>query len=128
MTQIETANAPKAIGPYSQAIKAGSFLFVSGQIPLNPKTGELVERTIQAQTLQVLDNIEAILQAAGLTFDHVVKTEVYLKDMQDFKEMNILYSARFQSSAKPARQAMQVAKLPMDALIEISCIAFYDKI
>lgn len=127
MKKVETENAPKAIGPYSQAILANGFLFVSGQIPIDPKTGELVAPTIRTQTTQVLNNIEAILKAAGLGFEHVVKTEVFLKDMQDFKEMNALYAERFAHSIKPARQAFQVAKLPMDALIEISCIAVCSK-
>jgi 2-iminobutanoate/2-iminopropanoate deaminase len=124
LDKIETENAPKAIGPYSQAVQAGPFLFVSGQIPLDPKTGKLVEPTIRAQTVQVLDNIEAILKAANLTFADVVKTEVYLKDLQDFQEMNIFYAERFSHPIKPARQAMQVARLPLDVLIEISCVAY----
>lgn len=123
MEKIEAENAPKAIGPYSHAVKAGDFLFISGQIPLNPKTGELAPATIKAQTLQVLDNLEAILKAAGLSWEHVVKSEVFMKDLQDFKEMNALYAERFPHEIKPARQAFQVARLPMDALIEISCIA-----
>ncbi len=121
--KIETEQAPKAIGPYSQAVAAGSFLFISGQIPVDPKTGTLVEKTIEKQTTQVFDNLEAILQAKNLNFSHVVKMEVYLKDMQDFAAVNAIYSQRVQSSVLPARQAMQVAKLPLDALIEISCIA-----
>lgn len=121
--KIESSHAPAAIGPYSQAVQAGDFVFVSGQLPLDPKTGTLVERTIAAQTNQVLDNIEAILKAAGLSFDHVVKCEVFLKDMGHFKEMNALYTERFQGTIKPARQAFQVAMLPLDALVEISCIA-----
>jgi len=123
LKKIDTSHAPAAIGPYSQAIRAGDLLFVSGQIPINPKTGEIVERTISAQTKQVLDNIEAILKEAGLTFDHVVKSEVFLKDMQHFKEMNTIYAERFCGPIKPARQAFQVAMLPLDVLVEISCIA-----
>jgi 2-iminobutanoate/2-iminopropanoate deaminase len=125
LKKIDTKDAPQAIGPYSQAIKAGSFLFISGQIPIDPVTNEVVERTIQAQTRQVLDNLEAILRSEGLNFAHVVKTEVYLKDIQDFKEMNAIYAERFSSPIKPARQAMQVGKLPLDVLVEISCVAFY---
>ncbi len=124
MQKIEAADAPKAIGPYSHAVKAGDFLFVSGQLPLNPKTGQLAPATIQEQTHQVLANIEAILIAAGLTWKNVVRAEVFLKDMQDFKEMNAIYAEKFPHEIKPARQAFQVAKLPMDALVEISCIAY----
>jgi 2-iminobutanoate/2-iminopropanoate deaminase len=122
--KIETENAPKAIGPYSQAIFAGPFLFISGQIPIDPKTGKLVENTIQAQTKQVLANIEAILKEADLNFEDVVKTEVFLKDLNDFSEMNVIYAEKFSHAIKPARQAFQVARLPLDARIEISCIAF----
>jgi 2-iminobutanoate/2-iminopropanoate deaminase len=124
MQKIETSKAPDAKGPYSQAIKAGPFLFISGQIPIDPKTGELVDRTIETQTKQVLDNIEAILQAAGLNLTHVAKTEVFLKDMEDFSVMNGIYAERFSSSIQPARQTIQASKLPLDVLIEISCIAY----
>lgn len=126
LKRIETSQAPTPKGPYSQAVKAGSFLFVSGQIPINPLTNEVVENTIEAQTTQVLDNIEAVLQAEGLFFKNVVKVEVYLKDMNDFQEMNKLYAQRFSFSIQPARQTLQVAKLPLDVLLEISCIAYYE--
>jgi 2-iminobutanoate/2-iminopropanoate deaminase len=121
---IHTEHAPQAIGPYSQAIAAGPFLYISGQIPIDPQTGTLTAATIEAQTEQVLDNIEAILHAAGLKVEDVVKTEIYLKDMQDFSIVNALYAKRFSHPVKPARQTMQVAKLPLDARIEISCIAY----
>jgi len=121
---IQTDQAPQAIGPYSQAVAAGPFLFISGQIPIDPQTGTIKGATIEEQTEQVLNNIEAILHAANLTLEHVVKTEVYLKDMQDFAAVNILYGKRFSHPVKPARQAMQVGKLPLDVRIEISCIAF----
>jgi 2-iminobutanoate/2-iminopropanoate deaminase len=121
---IHTDQAPQAIGPYSQAVAAGPFLYISGQIPIDPQTGAIKGSTIEIQTEQVLDNIESILHAAGFTFEHVVKTEVYLKDMQDFAVVNNLYAKRFSHPVKPARQAMQVAKLPLDVRIEISCIAF----
>lgn len=121
--QIDTENAPKAIGPYSQAVAAGQFLFVSGQLPIDPKTGKITETTIEGQTRQVLSNIEAILKAADLTFADVVKAEVFLKEMNDFQKMNAIYAENFTAKIKPARQAFQVARLPMDALIEISCIA-----
>lgn len=122
--EVITEDAPKAIGPYSQAVAAGPFLFVSGQIPIDPKTGKLVENSIQAQTTQVLDNIEAILRAQDLSWEHVVKTEVYMKDLNDFAEMNAIYAERLSHPIKPARQAMQVAKLPLDVRIEISCVAY----
>lgn len=121
--KIETEHAPKAIGPYSQAVMTQQLLFISGQLPIDPKAGKIVDHTIQGQTRQVLDNIEAILKAAGLTFDDVLKAEVFLKDMEDFQKMNALYAERFSGPIKPARQAFQVARLPLDALVEISCIA-----
>lgn len=121
--QIETTQAPKAIGPYSQAVSAGGFLFVSGQIPVNPQTGKIDETTIEGQTRQVLANLEAVLKAANLSFADVVKTEVFLKEMGDFQKMNAPYGEKFTGPVKPARQTIQAARLPMDALIEISCIA-----
>lgn len=124
LKKIETASAPKAIGPYSQAVQAGPYLFISGQIPIDPATGKVAASTIEEQTTQVLENIKAILKEAGLTLEHVVKTEVYLKEMQDFAAMNAIYASYFSYPIKPARQAMQVAKLPMDVRIEISAIAF----
>ncbi len=123
MQKVETRDAPKAIGPYSQGVIAGSFLFVSGQIPLDPETGKVVGPTIQEQTRRVFANIEAILQEAGLGFEDVVKAEVYLKNMDDFQAVNAIYAETFHHPVKPARQAMQVGRLPMDVLIEISCIA-----
>jgi 2-iminobutanoate/2-iminopropanoate deaminase len=121
---VQTERAPQAIGPYSQAVAAGEFLFVSGQIPIDPKTGKITATTIQEQTSQVLDNVEAILAAEGLTFENVVKTDIFLKEMQEFAEMNAVYAARFSHPVKPARVTIQAAKLPMDARVEISCIAF----
>jgi 2-iminobutanoate/2-iminopropanoate deaminase len=123
LKKINTTHAPAAIGPYSQGIEANGFVFVSGQLPIDPKTNLMAERTIAAQTKQALDNMEAILNEAGLTFNDVVKSEVFLKDMQDFKEMNAIYAEKFSGPIKPARQAFQVAMLPLDALVEISCIA-----
>lgn len=123
MQKIHTEDAPKAIGPYSQAVMAGQLLFVSGQIPIDPKTNRIVETTIEGQTLQVLNNLEAILLAAGLTLNHVVRAEVFLKDLNDFQKMNGIYAEKFSGPIKPARQAFQVGRLPLDALIEISCIA-----
>ena len=119
---ITTGQAPAAIGPYSQAVKAGNLLFVSGQLPIVPATGELLEGDIQAQTALVIENIAVILEAAGSNLDKVVKTEVYLADINDFAAVNETYGTFFNQS-KPARQAMQVAALPKNAAIEISCIA-----
>lgn len=127
MIKIETENAPKAIGPYSQAVRIRHLLFVSGQLPLNPKTGKIEEVSIEGQTRQVLANIKAILQAGDCGMEDVVRTEVYLKDLQDFAAMNQIYAEYFSSEIKPTRQAMQVAKLPLDARIEISCIAFIEE-
>ena len=119
---IATTNAPAAIGPYSQAIDCGSFLVTSGQVPFDPKTGEFVPGGIQEQTRQVLTNVKAILEAAGLTMDNVVKTTVFLADINDFAEMNKVYGEFF-TQPYPARSAVQVAKLPKDAPLEIECIA-----
>ena len=119
---ISTDKAPAAIGPYSQAVKAGNLLFVSGQIPIDPATGEVVEATIQAQTTQSLTNVKNILEAAGASLDNVVKTTVFLKDMNDFVEMNRVYNTFFQTDC-PARAAIQVARLPKDVMVEIEAIA-----
>ncbi len=116
--------APKAVGPYSQAVMAKPFLFISGQIPLDPETSKITDQTIQGQTIRVFKNLEAILHAAGLTFKEVVRVDVFLKNMDDFQAMNAIYAEQFNHPLKPARQTVQVSKLPMDALIEISCIAF----
>ena len=119
---VATERAPKAIGPYSQAIKAGSLMFCSGQIPLDPATGAMVEGDIAAQTRQVFANIAAILQAAGTSFDRVVKTTVFLADMNDFAAMNEVYATFFTSPA-PARSTVAAAGLPRNARIEIEVIA-----
>lgn len=127
LQKIETDEAPKAIGPYSQAVVCDQFLFVSGQIPIEPKSGKILESSIQGQTKQVLENVEAILRANHMNLENVVKTEIYLKDINDFQVVNSIYAEKFSHTVKPARQLMQVAKLPLDSLIEISCIAFRDK-
>ncbi len=119
---IQTPNAPAAIGPYSQAVKAGNLLFVSGQIPLDPATGTLVENTIQAQTTRSLTNVKNIVEAAGGTMDNVVKTTVFLRDMNDFAAMNEIYATFFVADC-PARAAVQAARLPKDVLVEIEAIA-----
>ncbi len=122
---VSTPSAPAAIGPYSQAIRIGSLLFVSGQIPIDPATGTLVDGTITEQTHRVFGNIGAILEAAGATFDNVVKTTVYLADMDDFAAMNEAYASYFPSPA-PARATVQAARLPKDARVEIDVIATLD--
>ena len=119
---VSSPNAPAAIGPYSQAIEAGPFLFLSGQIPLDPATGQLVPGGIEPQTRQVFSNIDAILTAAGLSFDAVVSATVYVADMNDFGKVNEIYATYFSSPA-PARATVQVARLPKDALVEIQVIA-----
>jgi 2-iminobutanoate/2-iminopropanoate deaminase len=119
---ITTNNAPGAIGPYSQAIKAGGMVFCSGQIPTDPATGEFVSDAVAEQTEQVLKNLSEVLLAAGTSLDNVIKTTVFLADMNDFAEMNEVYG-RFFSENKPARATVQAARLPRDAKVEIDCIA-----
>ena len=122
---ISTSDAPAAIGPYSQAIRTGDTVFTSGQIPIDPATGNLVPGGIEAQTTRVCENLQAVLAAAGLTFAHVVKTTVFLKTMADFAAMNAIYAQYFAppGTIPPARSTVQVAALPKDALVEIECIA-----
>jgi 2-iminobutanoate/2-iminopropanoate deaminase len=120
---ISTSEAPGAIGPYSQAIRAGSFLFVSGQIPLDPKTGALVEGGITEQTHRVLKNLDAILRAAGTSFNTVVKTTVYLADMSEFAAMNAIY-AEYMPAPAPARATVEAARLPRDVRVEIDVVAY----
>jgi 2-iminobutanoate/2-iminopropanoate deaminase len=119
---IATQNAPKAIGPYSQAVKLNGFVFLSGQIPLDPRSGELVTGSIQVQTERVLENMKAVLQAAGLSFNHVVKTTVFVKDLADFPHMNEVYGKYFGANP-PARSTVEVSRLPRDARVEIEAIA-----
>ena len=119
---VSTPDAPAAIGPYSQAIKAGSLLFLSGQIPLDPGTGQMVSGGIEPQTRQVFANIGAILEAAGLSFANVVSATVYVVDLNDFAKVNEIYATYFLAPA-PARATVQVARLPKDALVEIQVIA-----
>jgi 2-iminobutanoate/2-iminopropanoate deaminase len=119
---IVTDLAPKAIGPYSQAVRANGFVFVSGQIALDPRTQELVSGDITAQTERVLENVKGILQAAGLSLENVVRTTVFLKDMNDFASMNQVYARYFRQDF-PARSTVQAARLPRDARIEIDVIA-----
>jgi len=119
---ITTDNAPGAIGPYSQAVKTGGFVFCSGQIPIDPATGNFVSDVVAEQTEQVLKNLAAVLTAAGSSLDNVVKTTVFLADMNDFAEMNEVYG-RYFSENKPARATVEAARLPRDARVEIECIA-----
>ena len=122
MESIQTDRAPQAIGPYSQAIKANGFIFASGQIPLDPATMQIVEGGIEEQTMRVLDNLKAVLEATGSSLDRVVKTTVYLADMNEFAAMNEIY-ARYFGSTKPARATVQVARLPRDVKVEIDVVA-----
>ena len=122
--EICTKNAPDAIGPYSQAVRAGDFLYVSGQVPIDPKTGAVVEGGIQAQAHQVFKNLKAILEAAGMSFDNVVKTTVLLADMGDFATVNEIYAQYFNGAILPARAAFQVAALPKAAMVEIELVAY----
>lgn len=122
MKAISTADAPAAIGPYSQAIRSGDLVFLSGQVPIDPGTGELVTGDIAAQTERVLDNLHAVLAAAGCSFADVVKTTIYLTDLGDFQVVNQTYAKRF-SAAPPARATVQVSALPKGARVEIDAIA-----
>ncbi|MFW6040577.1 MAG: RidA family protein [Thermoplasmatota archaeon] len=123
--KIKTDKAPKPVGPYSQAIRVSNFeelIFISGQIPVNPETRELVEENIKKATAQTLDNLKAILEESGASLEDVVKVQVYLKDMDDFQDMNDVYEKYFGDS-KPARAAVEVSKIGLDALIEIDAVA-----
>jgi 2-iminobutanoate/2-iminopropanoate deaminase len=122
METVSTENAPGAIGPYSQAVKTGNMVFCSGQIPIDTATGEFVSNDVAEQTEQVLKNLSAVLEAAGSSLGKVVKTTVFLADMNDFAAMNEVY-ARFFNENKPARATVQAARLPRDARVEIECIA-----
>lgn len=121
-TAVSTPSAPAAIGPYSQAISVDGLLFVSGQIPLDPKTGALVGGGIEAETKRVMENLAAILKAAGADFDRVVKTTIFLKDMANFQKVNEIYGSYFKPPF-PARATVEVARLPKDVNVEIDCIA-----
>jgi 2-iminobutanoate/2-iminopropanoate deaminase len=119
---VSTDKAPKAIGPYEQAIKVGEFVYTAGQIPIDPRTGNFVEGGIEEQTRQVLENLKAVLEAAGSSLDQVIKATVYLKNMADFAALNEVYGA-YLGKAKPARSTVAVADLPRGALVEIDCVA-----
>jgi len=120
---ITTPNAPAPIGPYNQAIKVGSTLYLSGQVALNPKTMELVNNTITEETKQVMENLSAVLQAGGMSFAHVVKTTIFLSDMAFFQEVNTIYGSYFDEATAPARETVTVKTLPKNVNVEISMIA-----
>ena len=121
-SEVRSPDAPKAIGPYSQAVRAGQLLFASGQIPLDPATGTVVDGDVAAQTRRVMENLGAVLTGAGLSFANVVRTTIFLVDMNDFAKVNEVYGACF-SEPYPARATVQVARLPMDVKVEIDAIA-----
>ena len=125
ITQIKTSEAPAAIGPYSQAIRSGQFVYTSGQIPLDPVTGEMVGEDVQTQTHRVLQNLQAVLNSAGTSLKSVIKTTVFLARMSDFQAMNAVYASYFGSPA-PARSAVAVAELPRKSLVEIECVALVE--
>lgn len=121
-TIVQTNNAPAAIGPYSQAVKTGNLLFTSGQIALHPESGSMITQDIATETKQVMSNLEAVLHAAGTDFSKVIKTSIFLRDMNDFEVVNRVYGSYFNGQF-PARETVQVARLPKDAGVEISMIA-----
>ncbi|NHN31090.1 RidA family protein [Paenibacillus agricola] len=127
MKTVYTENAPQAIGPYSQAVKAGTFLFLSGQIPVNPATNEVVEKDIVVQTKQVMNNIKAILDKESLTLDRIVKTTIFVTDMNQFATVNEIYG-NFLGDHRPARSTVEVSRLPKDVLIEIEVVAYIGNI
>jgi len=120
---INTPNAPAPIGPYSQAILTGNTLYTSGQIPIDPSTGELVMDTISNETTQVMENLKAVLSAAGMTFENVIKASIFISDMDNFGAINEVYGSYFDTATAPARETVQVARLPKDVNVEISVIA-----
>ena len=120
--QIMTDEAPAAIGPYAQAVKTGAFIYTSGQIAIDPATGEIVTGGIEAQTIRVMENLSAVLNAAGVGFKDVVKTTVFIKDMNDFAKINAVYAQYFEAPY-PARSCVEVARLPKDVLVEIEAVA-----
>jgi len=122
---ISTTKAPAAIGPYSQGIRCGNLLFVSGQTPLNPETGKIAEGDIQAQARQCLENVKAILEAAGTNLDNVLKTTVFIKDMNNFSKINEIYAQYFTKN-QPARSCIEAARLPLDVQVEIEVIAYIE--
>ncbi len=124
-TPITTSQAPAAIGPYNQAIRCGQFIYTSGQIPMDPATSEIVSNEIQAQTHRVIQNLQAVLEAAGSSLHNVIKTTVFLANMNDFQAMNAVYASYF-GDVPPARSTVAVAELPRRALVEIECVALVE--
>lgn len=120
---IFTEKAPAPIGPYSQAVLSGNTLYVSGQIPLDPKSGELVMNSIEEQTKQVMENLKAVLSETGMSFDNVVKATIFITDMNDFSKINSVYGTYFSEKNAPARETVQVSRLPKDVNVEVSVIA-----
>ena len=120
---VNTSNAPKPIGPYNQAVISGNLMFMSGQIAFNPSTGELVIEEIQAETKQVMENLRSILDEAGLSFKDVIKTSIFLSDMNNFQQVNEVYGSYFSDEDAPARETVEVSRLPKDVNVEISMIA-----
>jgi len=121
---LSSKDAPKAIGPYSQAVRVGDLLFLSGQVPLDPATGQLIDGDISAQTRRVMENLGAVLKSGGLSFAHVARTTIFLADMNDFAKVNEVYGSYF-AEPFPARATVQVARLPKDARVEIDAIASF---
>lgn len=120
---VNTTNAPAPIGPYNQSVRYGNMLFISGQVPIDPATGNVIEGDIQAETKQVMTNLQAILREAGMTFDNVIKTSIFLMDMGQFAQVNEVYGSYFDAASAPARETVQVAGLPCGVKVEISMIA-----
>jgi 2-iminobutanoate/2-iminopropanoate deaminase len=124
--EIKTKKAPKAVGPYSQGIKCGNMVFISGQLGIDPAIGELCSEDIEVQTGKTIENIRSILNEVDLSLHNVVRCDIFLKDMNDFSKVNKIYAGKFNKDPKPVRQTVQVSELPLDAKIEISCIAIKD--
>jgi len=122
-TIITTNKAPAPVGPYNQAVRSGGFVFTAGQIPIDPKTGSLITGSIEEQTRCVIENLKALVDAAGSSLDRVVKTTVFLRDMNDFPRMNAIYADYFPAASAPARSTVQVARLPKDVAVEIEAVA-----
>ncbi len=124
--EIKTTNASKAVGPYSQGVRVGNFIYLSGQIGVDPKTGELQNKSIKKETEQVLNNLKAVLKESNASLEDVVRVDIFITDMANYVEINEIYGKHFSEGVKPARLTVQVSKLPKDANIEISCIAYID--
>jgi len=126
MKMISTNNAPAAIGPYSQAVKTGSFMFLSGQLPIDPRTNTIEAKDVQGQTKQIMENIKAILLAEGLSLNNIVKTTIFISDMNNFTKVNDIYSS-YLGDHRPARSMVEVSRIPKDSMVEIEVLASMDK-